>query len=288
MIDYKQGRNITVIGAVVNLALMALKLWGGFISRSQALIADGIHSLSDLAGDMVVLLGIRWGREDEDDRHPFGHGRIETLASLIVGLMLFLAGGGMFFMAVKALLTWDLSNPTPMAILVAVVSIIAKEILYQYTKRVGQRIDSPALISNAWHHRSDALSSVAVVIGVAAGAINPDWRFLDSVAAIVVAGLIMKVGGEFVLEGIRELVDTAPDAEVIKRIEVCAGAVEGVHGVHDLKARTSGGKVFAEIHIIVDGAIPVRDGHDVAKAVENCLIDEIPRLSKAIVHVDPT
>jgi cation diffusion facilitator family transporter len=152
---------------------------------------------------------------------------------------------------------------------------------------VGKRIQSPALITNAWHHRSDALSSVAVVIGVAAGLINEEWRFLDSVAAILVAALISQVGADFVKSGIKELVDTAPENEIMNRIVTCAGAVEGVRDIHDLKARTSAGKVFVEIHIAVDGEIPVREGHEVAKQVETCLIKDVPRLSKAIVHVDP-
>ncbi len=287
MIEYTQARNVTVIGAIVNIGLMILKIWGGIVSGSQALVADGIHSLSDLASDGVVLMGVKWGREGEDENHQFGHGRIETLSSLIVGLMLIGAGMGMLYAAGDTLVLGRTPNPTATGLLIAFLSIFSKELLYQYTKRIGQKINSLALISNAWHHRTDALSSVAVVFGIAAGMINPDWRFLDAIAAIVVAALVVKVGYEFVAAGVKELVDTAPDGSVINRIEDCACSVERVKGVHKIRARTSGGNIFVEIHIIVDGELQVREGHDVAKEVESCLIAQVPTLSKAVVHVDP-
>lgn len=287
MIEYTQARNVTIVGAIVNLGLMILKIWGGIISGSQALVADGIHSLSDLASDGVVLMGVKWGREGEDENHPFGHGRIETLSSLIVGLMLIITGLGILYSAGETLLLRQTPNPTLAGLVIAILSIVSKEALYQYTKRVGQRINSLALISNAWHHRTDALSSVAVVIGISAGMINHEWRFLDAIAAVVVAALVVKVGYDFVGAGVMELIDTAPDGTIVKQIEDCACSVGLVKGVHKIRARASGGNIFVEIHIIVDGKMRVSEGHDVAKEVENCLIAQVPSLSKAVVHVDP-
>jgi cation diffusion facilitator family transporter len=285
--EYRQGYRVTIVGAIVNAVLIACKLWGGLVSGSQALIADSIHSLSDLASDFVVVLGLRYGRKGEDENHPFGHGRIETLASMFVGVVLVGAGAGMAIAAARELASGPARSPGAAAVIVAAVSIVAKELLFHYTRMVGRRIESSALMSNAWHHRSDALSSVAVLAGVVGARINGEWAALDSVAAVLVAVLIIKVGGEFIFSAIKEFIDTAPDAVTVRTIASCAEGVPGVLQIHDLRARTSGGKVFVEIHITVDGDITVREGHSVAKEVERCLIDLVPSCSKAIVHVDP-
>ncbi len=287
-IQYLQGRNVTLVGMGANVCLIVLKLWGGVVSRSQALVADGLHSLSDLLSDFVVLLGLRWGRTEEDAHHQFGHGRIETLASFLVGIILAAAGIGMGWAAVSDIRLGKVHDPTGLAIIVAFVSVLSKEFLYHYTRIVGKRINSPALMSNAWHHRSDALSSVAVIAGVAGAMLIPGWGVLDSWAALVVSALIIKVGASFVWSATQEFIDTAPHADVLREIVGCAASVQGVEDVHDLRARTSGGKVFVQLHIVVDGEIPVRRGHDIAKEVETCLIERVPHLSTAIVHVDPT
>jgi len=286
-IQYLQGRNVTLVGMAANLVLIFLKLWGGVVARSQALIADGLHSLSDLLSDFVVLLGLKLGRAEEDARHHFGHGRIETLASSLVGISLAGAGIAMGWAAGRDIWLGKVHNPTSLAILVAFVSVVSKEFLYHYTRVVGKRIQSPALMSNAWHHRSDALSSVAVIVGVAGALLIPGWGVLDSWAALVVSVLIIKVGTSFVWSATKEFIDTAPHKDVLREIAGCAASVEGVKDVHDLRARTSGGKVFVQLHIVVDGEIPVRRGHDIAKEVETCLIERVPHLSTAIVHVDP-
>jgi cation diffusion facilitator family transporter len=286
--QYLEGRNVTILGLVTNLALIGAKMWGGVLAQSQALIADGIHSVSDLVSDGVVLWGLKWGRRSADESHPFGHGRLETLAALFVGVSLAAAGFAMGWSAARDIYFGRTGNPAFLAAIVAGISILSKEALYRYTRLVGKRINSTALISNAWHHRSDALSSVAVLIGVVGAQLNPRWGVLDSCAAIVVSALIVQVGATFVFAALKELVDTAPEKRVVDQIENCAYRVNGVLDVHDLRTRTSGGKVFAEIHIMVNGDMTVREGHAVAKAVERCLFDEVPRLDQAIVHVDPT
>lgn len=286
--DYLEGRNVTIIGMATNVALIAAKMWGGVLAHSQALIADGIHSVSDLVSDAVVLWGLKWGRKTEDETHPFGHARIETLAASFVGVCLIAAGLFMGFSAARTIYLGEIGRPAILAALVAAVSIVCKEALYRYTRIVGKRINSAALMSNAWHHRSDALSSIAVLIGVAGAQLNPRWGVLDACAAIVVSALIVQVGAAFVFSALKELIDTAPEKRVVNQIESCAYRVKGVLDVHDLRTRTSGGRVFAEIHIMVDGDMTVREGHAVAKAVEQCLFDEVPGLDKAIVHVDPT
>jgi cation diffusion facilitator family transporter len=284
---YHRGMAVTLVGMAVNVILMALKIWGGIWARSYALVADGIHSVSDLATDVVVLTAFKVGQEGEDERHPYGHGRVETLASFIIGVAL--AGAGIFigWTAVERILAGSSKPPSLLAVFIAALSVAAKEMLYQYTTLVGKQLNSPALLSNAWHHRSDALSSIAVVVGTAAAQVRPDWAVLDGWAALVVAVMICRVGASFVWSATKEFIDTAPDKAVVEKIETCALDVDGVYNVHDIRARTSGGKVFVEIHVVVDGGMTVRDGHTIAKKVESCLLTEIDHLSKAIIHIDP-
>ncbi len=284
----RAGLFVILAGAAANILLIAFKIWGGWVASSQALIADGVHSISDLLSDAVVMLGLKMGREAEDPEHPFGHGRIETLASLFVGALLTAAAAYMAWTAIESLRLGAYCRPTMLAVWVAIFSILTKEALYHYTKRVGRRIRSTAVMSNAWHHRSDALSSVAALIGVAGAQVRPEWAFLDPVASLAVSLLIGKVGVAFAREALREFIDTAPEPEVIDEIQRCAYTIKGVRDVHDLRARTSGGRVFIEAHVTVDGEMTVREGHDVAKAVEMCLLDNVPNLEKAIIHVDPT
>jgi cation diffusion facilitator family transporter len=283
----RAGTSVTVLGSAVNVLLIILKFTAGVLGNSQALIADAVHSVSDLASDAVVVFGIRVGRKEPDERHPFGHARIETVATALVGLLLV---GTALYIGVEA--GWDIYerteyHPTPLALAGAAISIILKEALYHYTVYVGRRIGSPAIIANAWHHRSDALSSVAVLLGVAAAQINPDWHVLDALAALVVSFFVIKVGLDVLKGSLKEFTDTAPEPEVIERIVRCAEAVGGVMEAHDVRARTSGGLVQMEIHIVVDGDLSVTKGHGIAKEVEVCLIEALPNLERVIVHVDP-
>ncbi|MEW5723413.1 MAG: cation diffusion facilitator family transporter [Thermodesulfobacteriota bacterium] len=285
--DFRAGRRVTLVGVVVNVALIVIKLAAGVWGRSQALIADAIHSLSDLVTDIVVLVGLKLGFKAPDLNHPFGHARLETVASALVGLALI---GVAFFIGWDSIRNIHLhaeKHPTFLALAAAVLSILSKEWLYRYTIKVGRRIGSASVQANAWHHRSDALSSVAVVIGVGAAQINPDWHILDAWAALVVALFIVKAGFDVLWGSIREFTDTAPGPEVIGKIEACARGVEGVLGVHDLKVRSSGGRYQMEVHIVVPGGITVIEGHRLAKEVEQCLLEKVDHTEGIIIHVDP-
>ena len=278
---------MTAVGAVVNAFLIALKLLAGFFGHSQALIADAVHSVSDLFTDAVVLLGLRIGQKAPDGKHPFGHARIETLASAIVGLALIVTA---LYLGIGAALDiyHDIEyHPTGLALIGAGVSIALKEALYQYTVRTGRRIRSQLVIANAWHHRSDALSSVAVLLGVAGTLVNPSWHILDSFAAMLVSFFIIKVGMDIIRDSMRELTDTAPQKEILETIDTCTRSVEGVIDTHDLRVRTSGGAVQMETHIVVNGLLTVAEGHRIAKEVEECLAREIDNFDRVIVHVDP-
>jgi cation diffusion facilitator family transporter len=283
----KAGRKVTLLGLLINTFLILLKFSAGIFGDSQALIADAVHSISDLFTDAVVLLGIKIGGKPPDEEHHFGHARIETLASAIVGLALI---GTAVYLGIEAALNIHRhteSHPTGVALIGAGVSIALKEALYRYTVLIGRRLKSQLIAANAWHHRSDALSSVAVLLGVAGTLINPSWHILDAFAALIVSFFIVKVGFDILRKTLREFTDTAPRAEIIKKIMQCSLAVGGVMDAHDLRVRTSGGFYQAEIHIVVDGQLTVVEGHRIAKTVERCLAEEMDELDRVIVHVDP-
>jgi cation diffusion facilitator family transporter len=284
----REGRKVTLVGSVVNLFLIVLKFVAGFLGNSQALIADAIHSLSDLFTDAVVLLGIKVGTKGADETHHFGHGRYETLASSVVGgslivVAFFIASG-----ALSGILHQDKAHPTWLAVGAALISIILKEGLYRYTVSQGAAIKSAAVAANAWHHRSDALSSLAVLFGVAGARIRPEWHILDSYAALIVSIFILKVGFNILRASIREFTDTAPDAAVLKKIRECVREVPGVLDFHDLRVRTSRSLYHMEVHVVVDRNLKVAEGHRIAKEVEFCLAEEVEGIGRVIVHVDPS
>ena len=283
----KAGRSVTLVGVVVNAFLILFKFLAGVFGQSQALIADAVHSISDLFTDFVVLLGLRIGRKAPDEEHPFGHARIETLASATVGLALIATALYLGIQAALNIYRHTEYHPTGLALIGAAVSIALKEGLYHYTVHTGRRIKSQLVVANAWHQRSDALSSVAVLLGVVGARLKPSWHILDSFAALLVSFFIVKVGLDILRTTLREFTDTAPQPEILNKIANCIRSVEGVIDVHDLRVRTSGGLYQMETHIVVDGALTVTEGHRIAKAAESCLAEEVLDLDQIIVHVDP-
>lgn len=281
------GRRVTLAGTAVNSFLIVLKFTAGILGHSQALIADAVHSVSDLFTDAVVLFGLKAGRKPPDIRHPFGHGRIETMTTAIVGFILMATALYIGTQAVLNIYNHTKYHPTVLALLGAAISIIAKEALYHYTIYTGRRLKSRLIMANAWHHRSDALSSVAVLLGVAGARIKPAWYILDSLAALIVSFLIIKVGLQILTNAMRELSDAAPRLEILEEINRCSLSVKGVISAHDLRVRTSGGAYQIEIHIEVDGQLTVAQGHRIAKEVESCLAEELDDLDRVIVHIDP-
>ena len=281
------GRSVTLVGAVVNALLILCKFAAGIFGQSQALIADAVHSVSDLFTDAVVLFGLSLGRKEPDEKHHFGHARIETLASTFVGLALIVTALYLGIGAAFNIYRHTEYHPTSLALLGAGVSVALKEALYHYTVHTGRRIKSQLIVANAWHHRSDALSSVAVLLGVAGTLINPSWHILDSFAALLVSFFIIKIGLDILGSSLREFTDTAPQQEILNKISDCTQSVEGVLDMHDLRVRTSGGLYQMEAHIVVDGQLTVTEGHRIAKVVESCLAEEIEDLDRVIVHVDP-
>ncbi len=285
--ELASGLVVTWVGLVANILLGVGKITAGLVATSQALVADGVHSLSDLFTDVVVLVGLKLGRREEDENHPFGHARIETISGMVIGTVLFVVGLGIAYSALTSIYEHKTAAPSLLAIIVATVSILIKEGLYRYTLRVGQRIKSLALISNAWHHRSDALSSVAVLIGVTAAYINPAWHLADACAALVVTFFIIRVSLRLTWDALKQVVDTAPDREVLDRLVQTALKIEGVREVHDLRARYSGSQIFVEMHVVVDPDLSVREGHRIASTVRAHLVNEVSDVTRVIIHIDP-
>jgi len=284
---YRASRRNILVGIGVNLVLSGLKLGVGVSARSQALVADGFHSLSDLFTDAVVWIGIKLGRIEADDNHPFGHGRIETLAGLGVGLVLALTGLGLIYQSIIELSDHTFSPARPMAVLAAAVSILAKEALFRYTRAVGRRIRSTALTANAWHHRSDALSSVAVLIGVGAGLVSPKLAFMDHLAALAVAAMIIKVAWDIGRGAVLEVVDTSPPEELVNRVAAIIRQVPGVVGEPACRLRRSGPHLLMECVIFAEGSLTLFQAHQISELVEEAVVKEVPAVSQAAVHVEP-
>lgn len=284
---YLAIRNATLVGVGINILLAVFKLMFGLIGQSQALIADGLHSLSDLISDGVVLIAAKYSVREADAEHPYGHGRFETLATVIVGCLLLTLAIGMLIDAGYRLLTPTLLlQPTLLTLWVAAFSILAKEGLYQYTLYVAKQIRSHMLHANAWHHRSDAISSIIVLIGVAGSILGLPW--LDAVAAIGVSFMIAQIGWQLGWRSINELLDKGLEHEKIKQVEAIILSVEGVHSLHNLRSRYMGMNVLVDVHIVVDGAISVFEGHEIGEVVRHRLIEEIEELTEVLVHIDPT
>ncbi len=284
---YFAMRRVTVIGGVVNLLLSGMKILLGYWGQSQALIADGVHSLSDLLTDVLVLMAARHSTRAADEEHPYGHGRIETAASVALGVFLLAVGVGIAWDAARRLATPELLwQPGWPALAGALMSIAAKEALYRYTVIVGERIRSDLLRANAWHHRTDAISSVVVVIGI--GGAMAGMPYLDALAAIGVAAMIGKIGWDLAHRGFRELIDTALEPDKVDAIRQAILSVDGVQALHLLRTRRMGPEALVDVHIILaDPQMSVSEGHQISETVRFRIIKQFEEISEVMVHIDP-
>ena len=283
---YRDIRRVTVVGAWINAVLACIKLTAGYLAHSQALIADGLHSVSDLMSDFLLLFAAKHATRDADAEHPYGHGRIETLFGIAQGVILGGFAVGIAFDAVQRLLEpARLLQPGIVALVIAAVSVLAKEGLYRYTIRAARRLRSNMLRGNAWDHRSDAISSTIVVVGVAGTLIGVPY--LDALAAVGVALMIIKIGWDLIWHSLRELIDTALDADAVENIRQQILRVGGVRRVHMLRTRKSGGDALVDVHIQVDPTLSVSEGHRIGEKVRNDLISEIEEVADVTVHIDP-
>jgi cation diffusion facilitator family transporter len=282
----RASRRVTVVSMVANLVLTVAQMIIGWIGNSQALVADGLHTLSDLVTDFMVLFALQHGHKGADAEHPYGHERIETAVSMILGIILFIVGVGIAVRAGVKLYSGEaFVMPSPLTLVTALLTLVVKEWLYHYTLRTAKLYDSNMLRANAWHHRSDALSSLVVAAGI--GGTLLGFMYLDSVAAIIVGVMIVKVGGELAWVSLRELVDTGLHTEQISRIKKAITDVPDVKALHVLRTRCMGGKALVDVHIQVDSRISVSEGHHISETVRQHVIDEIDEVADVMVHIDP-
>ncbi len=281
----RQMRSITYLGMALNVGLSIIKILVGLLAASLALVADGIHSLSDLITDVAVLLGMRLGSKAPDQRHPYGHGRAETFSAALVALILTLVGGAMIYEATLAIAR-DETTPVHYEVLgVAIISIAVKEWLYRATRKVAIQSHSPALYANAWHHRSDALSSVAVAIGFVALAVG--FTHGDQVAAIAVGLMIVWVAVKIIGEAMRELAESAVDPETVEHIKNIINANPSIRQWHKLRTRTVGREVFLDLHILVDPDLSVTAAHEISETLEKAMEEQIARPINIVIHIEP-
>lgn len=281
---YRASVRVTLVSVCANLLLTLTQVAIGVIGQSQALVADGLHTLSDLISDFLVLFALKHGHKAADENHPYGHARIETAVTMLLGAILVVVGGGIAVTAgLKLLHTQAFVIPSTITLWIAVITLIAKEALYRYTMHTAQRFDSNMLRANAWHHRSDALSSLVVVAGIGGALLG--FAYLDSVAAIVVALMVIKVGLELAWQALRELIDTGLSHQDLETIRASILSVSGVKALHLLRTRRLGERALADVHIIVDHHLSVSEGHQIGETVRAKLIADFP-ITDVTVHID--
>jgi cation diffusion facilitator family transporter len=278
-------QRLLILSGVVDFALGVVKVLIGILANSHALIADGIHSFSDLITDVMVWFFNRIGAMEPDEDHPYGHARFETFGTLILGTILIFVAGLLVYDSIQRLMVIsDVALPSWPALVAALASILVKEWLYHMTVRLGNRSRSKLLIANAWHHRSDAASSVIVLLGVGGAMLGYSW--LEMIAAIGVALMIAQIGWKLARQSVEELVDTAAAESYVTEIQQSIVGVEGVTGVHSLRTRRMGADVLADIHLQVNPAISVSEGHHIGEWVSRTLLEEFTELNDVIVHID--
>ena len=282
----KEAARVTLVGMWLDLVLGALKVFGGLATASFALVSDGIHSLTDAASDIFVLVVSHFAHDEPDQEHPYGHGRFEAIGTIVMGML---------FFAIAAVLLYDsflrlrsgatLPVPGWGGLLIAGFSVASKEWIYHYTMRTASRLNSSLLRANAWHSRTDAISSIAVMIGIIGAQQGLPW--LDVVAAMFVAVIIAKIGWELCFDSLKELVDTAIPEEHQIRIRNTIMEIPGVHKITSLRSRQSGGKILLEAQIQVDPRISVSEGHQLGQACTRSIMDKFSNISDVVIHIDP-
>lgn len=283
---------VTWIGSIVNFLLLVFKFITGILGHSSALIADAVHSLSDFITDIIVIVFVKISGKPEDEDHKYGHGKYETLATALIGIALFAVGAGLLANGVtkvsEVMKGATLPAPSIIALIAASVSIIAKEILYRYTVQMGKKLDSQAVIANAWHHRSDAFSSIGTLAGIG-GAIflGEKWRILDPIAAVLVSAFIIKVAIELIKPCVDELLEGSLPADMEQKILDVIASFPEISSPHHLRTRRIGNHIAIEVHLRMDGQTTLENAHAVATQVENRLKEEFGANTHIGIHMEP-
>ena len=287
-----EGRHVTWVGFAVNAVLAVLKIAAGIIGRSTAMLADGVHSITDFASDIIVIVFLGLSHRKADSDHAYGHGKYETFATMIVSFILGIVAIGFFIDGAEkvwmSLHGHEIARPGMIALIMAVVSIGSKEWLFHYTRRVGRRINSPGVIANAWHHRSDAMSSLATLAGIAGAMFLGDrWRILDPLAAMLVSVFILIVAVKLAGPAVKELLEASLPAPVINEIDNVIAGTHGVKSYHKVRTRRNGNTDIVDLHILVDPDITVKQGHDIATDCEQRLKQLLGLNAIINIHVEP-
>lgn len=286
----REERTVALAGAGVNVAVAGTSIVVGIVAGSSAIIADGLHTCADLASDFMVLWGIRAAKRPADDCHHYGHARYETMTAMFVGFALIAAAA---FVAVQSIVTLREQHAGSIGwapFWTAVAAIVLKEGMYWWTRAVGKKYKNQALLASAWHHRSDAFSSVAAAAGIGGAVIGgPRWSFLDHLTAVVLAAFLVVIGGRIVRTALRRLADRAPGPEVLARMQQVISTIPGVRGFHAIRARHSGAgdRIEMDVHVQVDPNLTVGQGHEIATRVEEQLRTALPDVAGAVVHIEP-
>jgi cation diffusion facilitator family transporter len=286
--DVRRELTVTWASLFINLVLGAVKIASGIFGRSSAIIADGLHSLSDLASDLAVLWGIRSARIPPDADHHYGHKRYEQVVTLAIGLLLVLTA---VYVAAEAVATIGQRHEGQASwwpFWIAISSIVLKEAMFWVTRAVGRRTRNTALLANAWHHRTDSFSSIAAAVGIGATLVlGPRWAFLDHLTAIVLASFLVVIGVRILRDALRDLSDRAPQPEMQRRMQELIASIPGVKGFHAFRARVTGGMVEMDVHVQVSPGLTVAQGHEIASKVEDKLCEAFPEVANVVVHIEP-
>lgn len=288
----QQAHNITFLGLWINIGLSIAKVSAGIFGKSSAMVADGVHSLSDMITDIIVIVLVKASARERDRNHHYGHGKFETFATMLISFALFLVAAGIFFAGIKKVLRAIngeiIEQPGMVALIAALISIFTKELLFWMTIKTGKKINSPAVIANAWHHRSDAFSSIGTALGITGAMfLGVQWRILDPIAGVIVSFFIAKVAWDLAKPSIKELLENALPDQVEKDISAIILSIPGVKGQHNLRTRKIGYSLAIEVHVKVDRLLTVELSHNIATAVENALRDKFGSDTHVGVHIEP-
>ncbi|NLJ98541.1 MAG: cation transporter [Tissierellia bacterium] len=283
--NYKLGVKTSIITIIINVILSGVKIIAGVVGKSSAMLADGIHTLSDVLTTFVVLIGLKVSSKEADERHPYGHEKYEPVFAKLLSIFLAVTGLFIGYEGIRTLRSGNIQTPGKIALVAAVISVITKEGMYWYTAKTAKKIKSLSMEADAWHHRSDALSSVGTFIGIFGARMG--LKILDPIAAIIVSVLIIKVGVDLYVQSIRGLVDESADDKTLLKIKDLTFSVKGVKDIKGFKTRIFGSRIYVDIEILVDGGITVKEGHDIAEKVHDLIEKNIDDVKHCMVHVEP-
>ena len=282
-----QIKKVTWVGLIMNVSLAGIKFLVGFLGSSQAVIADAVHSLSDMSTDIAVILGVHYWSAPPDKRHPYGHQRIEALVTMAIGMALVGVAVGLGYNALSTIRDNHIQTVGLIAVIGPALSILLKEFIYQWTVRVGIQAKSTAVVANAWHHRSDALSSVPALVAVMVSALFPDWAFVDHIGAVIIAIFILKISWDIIFPSLQELSDTGASFDIQNQIKHLVMDVKDVKSVHAIRTRKFGSRLHIDLHILVDPELSVRTGHTISEEVKQRLLKHGPDVLDVVVHLEP-